>query len=350
MSTATTTWWRAALVPVALVLLPFLALARGLASAVAFASAIARWAAAETRALVSLAGADDAPLRNLDAYRGSSSAPTWAVVTGASSGVGEAVALELAANGFSVVLVARREDRLRDVARRVEEAAHPRVRAVCLPFDLSDAFARRDELLAGVDRVTGSGDVGLVAHFAGNSDLAVHLTDKPLARNVELLRLNVESTLVVVQLFLERLARRSARGAIVTSGALTAFAAVPGFACSSANKHFIRALTTAAAHEFRDHVDLVAAHPIAVRSEILSNAATIPAAIGARAFARGALAALGDGSASTCGDSLHQLVVDLMLVLPESLVRAVFARSLGTFSVWLERPIDEAPLKEKLLR
>jgi short-subunit dehydrogenase len=64
------------------------------------------------------------------------------LVTGASSGIGADIAAELAARGYGLTLVARREDRLRDLAQRLR-AAHA-VPVEVLPADLSDPGARTE--------------------------------------------------------------------------------------------------------------------------------------------------------------------------------------------------------------
>jgi NADP-dependent 3-hydroxy acid dehydrogenase YdfG len=93
-----------------------------------------------------------------------------AVVTGASSGIGEATALALAREGASVLLGARREDRLRALAERIESEGG---RAIARPVDLSDeeqvtAFihAAHDEL-GGLDVLVNNAGVMLLGPVAG---------------------------------------------------------------------------------------------------------------------------------------------------------------------------------------
>ena len=83
-----------------------------------------------------------------------------ALVTGASSGIGAAYADALAARGFNLVLVARREDRLRDLATRLHKEFG--VDGQVLPADLADATD-----LARVEDVLRAGGIDLLINNAG---------------------------------------------------------------------------------------------------------------------------------------------------------------------------------------
>ncbi len=64
----------------------------------------------------------------------------WALVTGASRGIGREFALQLAAAGYSVVLMARSKDALESLAREVEALGQPNVKALVLPFDFAAPY------------------------------------------------------------------------------------------------------------------------------------------------------------------------------------------------------------------
>lgn len=100
-----------------------------------------------------------------------------ALVTGASSGIGEALARVFAANGFDVILTARREDRLVTLANDIEQTHG--VSAFVIPEDLSDAGAPRrlyDEIAArglDVDALVNNAGYGVRGGF-GENDWQVH--------------------------------------------------------------------------------------------------------------------------------------------------------------------------------
>src|SRR5215467_7215265 len=133
----------------------------------------------------------------------------WAVVAGASDGIGASVARLLGERGVSVVLVARREAMLEEVATTVKTPT----RVVTL--DLSGE--RADEALADA---TDDLDVGLLVYNAGADPNASRFLDKPLAVWQELVRRNVNTVLGACHRFGSRLVERGAGGIVlVTSGA-----------------------------------------------------------------------------------------------------------------------------------
>lgn len=88
-----------------------------------------------------------------------------ALITGASSGIGRAIALDLARRGADVVLMARRADRLSEVAGEIARLGR---RAVCVNGDVTDAAARRAALDAARDELGGLdiliNNAGIAAH------------------------------------------------------------------------------------------------------------------------------------------------------------------------------------------
>jgi NADP-dependent 3-hydroxy acid dehydrogenase YdfG len=154
-----------------------------------------------------------------------------AVVTGASSGIGEATARGLREAGFAVVLGARREDRLMAVARDLGGRG--------LPLDVRDPTS----IKAFVDAI--AAEYGQVEILINNAGLAAGL--QPLAEGndddwVQMMETNVLGLLRVTKAMLPLL-RRAPRAHIVNLGSVAGFEVYVGGVGYTASKHAVRAIT-----------------------------------------------------------------------------------------------------------
>jgi short-subunit dehydrogenase len=156
-----------------------------------------------------------------------------AVVTGASSGIGEALADRLAARGYSLILVARREDRLRELAARLAEKY--RVEAEVYPCDLGDPDARAK--LAGE---LAARDIAVLCNNAGFATYGLLSTLDPERERLQV-ELDVvavhELTLAVLPGMLERKA-----GAILITGSIAGNQPGPNNTTYAASKAFANTL------------------------------------------------------------------------------------------------------------
>lgn len=183
----------------------------------------------------------------------------WAVVTGASAGLGEEFARRLAAEGFSLVLVARRKDRLEALARELSEKHGVEVRPLALDLLREGAVEELDGKTAGLD-------VGLVVDNAGFGYMGLFL-DQDLARLQEMVRLNCLVVLEVAHRFGRRLRARG-RGGLVVTASLAGFQACPYMGAYGATKGFDLLLGESLAHEWKRHgLDVLVLNPGATRTE-----------------------------------------------------------------------------------
>lgn len=158
-----------------------------------------------------------------------------ALVTGASSGIGEAYARALRGRGCRVVLAARREERLRALARELGEG-----QVEVIPSDLGEPSGP-ERLHAEVARRGLVVDV--LVNNAGVGDSAV-FHQEPLAKALQMLDLNARASMVLTRLFLaEMVARRS--GWLVNVVSTSAFQPDPYLAVYGATKAFLLSLTEA---------------------------------------------------------------------------------------------------------
>jgi short-subunit dehydrogenase len=166
-----------------------------------------------------------------------------AVVTGASSGIGAEIARELVRRGHGVTLVARRADKLDDLAGELRASG---VRAEVLALDLADRAARAD-LLA---RVT---DLGLTPYIlvnnAGLSTLGPVAASDPDAE-VNMIEVDVVALADLCSRFLPGMVSRGL-GAVLNVASTAAFQPLPGQAGYGACKAFVLSYTRSLAGELR---------------------------------------------------------------------------------------------------
>lgn len=161
--------------------------------------------------------------------------PGVAIVTGASSGIGRVYADRLAARGHDLVLVARREDRLRDIAADLEQRHS--VHADVLVADLSVPAGRA----AVIDRLSGDAAVSVLVNNAGFSALRP-LTDTPDGVITDMIGLNVEALTVLSKAALVAFKARNA-GTLVNIGSGAGFAPYPGIPVYGATKAYVYLFT-----------------------------------------------------------------------------------------------------------
>lgn len=167
-----------------------------------------------------------------------------ALVTGASSGIGRAIALELAAAGVSVGLVARRADALETTAAAARQSG---ALAWTSPLDLGN-----DEQLRRLrDRLVNEGHgLDILVHAAGTHFLGA-VADAPVAQLDQQYTVNVRAPYLLTQLLLPLLRLR--RGQIVFVNSTVGLQARAGVGAYAASKHALRALADALRDEVNPH-------------------------------------------------------------------------------------------------
>lgn len=167
-----------------------------------------------------------------------------ALVTGASAGIGEAIARELASRGHGVTLVARRGDRLRTLAGELSDGHG--IRAEAIDADLEDATAR-EQLAARID---GLGlEVEVLVNNAGFGD-SRDFAATQRERLVAMLRVNCEALLDLQARYLPGMVERG-RGAVINVASTAAFQPIPGTATYAATKAFVLSLSEAVHQELK---------------------------------------------------------------------------------------------------
>ncbi len=210
----------------------------------------------------------------------------WAIITGASDGIGRAFAEELAATGFSLVIAARRHGALADLAARLSTLHGVEVRP--LACDLA-----KPEGIAELERATAELDAGLLVASAGFG------TSGPfrragLLRELQMIDVNCRAVAALAHTFSNRFVARGGGGLVLLSS-LVAFQGVPGAANYAATKAYVQSFAEGLRAELlTEGVEVLAVAPGPVQSGFGERAnmqlgrAQTPAEV-----ARGALRSLG---------------------------------------------------------
>ncbi len=183
---------------------------------------------------------------------------SWAIVTGASSGIGLELATLLAGAGFNLILNARREELLTSVAGRLSALGGTQVRVVA--SDLTDPPGVQHLIDA-----TASLDVGLLVASAGygTSGLLINSTLEP---ELAMIRVNCEALLTLTYHYGKRFASQK-RGGIILMSSMVAFQGVPYSANYAATKAYVQSLAEGLARELKPAgVHVLAAAPGPVKS------------------------------------------------------------------------------------
>lgn len=166
-----------------------------------------------------------------------------ALVTGASRGIGRAIALGFAGAGADVALVARDETTLGEVAREVEKAGRT---AHVLPCDVTD----RDRVTAMVaDAVEALGHVDVVVNNAGGTAFMVPFPDIRFAGWEKVMRLNVDSIVHVTQAIAPHLLERRS-GSVINVASVAGLSGTPMITPYGASKAAVVSLTKSLAMEW----------------------------------------------------------------------------------------------------
>ncbi len=192
----------------------------------------------------------------------------WAVVTGASSGIGTAFARALAREGFSLVLSARREDRLRQLAGELEKTHPVATRVVAVDLAEPDGAGRLADAVEDLE-------VGVLVNNAGFG-LSGRFDQQDPARLRAMLEVNCWAPLALTRRLLPGMCARG-RGAVIFSGSVAGRQPLPLHAVYAATKAFDAFLGEALWAELREvGVDVLVLEPGSTETEFQQVAGEIP--------------------------------------------------------------------------
>jgi len=182
--------------------------------------------------------------------------PLNTVITGASSGIGRALAVEFARHGHPVLATARREECIEELCEQMAQEGNPCVR--CFPLDLTAPGAAK-ALLDEAVRVFGK--VHVLINAAGMSPYQ-EFSELSCANVRRIIELNVLALTELCHLYLPHMQAHGEPGHIVNVGSVGAYAPLPRFSVYTGSKNYVRAFTDILAYECRGaNIRVSALHP-----------------------------------------------------------------------------------------
>jgi short-subunit dehydrogenase len=245
----------------------------------------------------------------------------WAIVAGASVGLGAAFAGALAARGLNLILLARRADKLDEVASQLQATAGVEVRTEALDLarpDIADALER---VVAGVE-------VGLGVYNAAFAPVGA-IVERPLEDLTRVVDVSVRAPLVFARTLAPAMVARG-RGGLVLMSSLAGYQGSPRIATYAGAKAFNIVFGESLWAELKPHgVDVVVSAAGAVRTPGYAAATSgdAPGTLDARVVAERTLDALGDGPVVSPGATNRLARFVMGRLLPRRTQIAIMARS-----------------------
>ncbi|QKX60544.1 uncharacterized protein TRUGW13939_07689 [Talaromyces rugulosus] len=201
---------------------------------------------------------------------------SWAVITGASDGLGKEFAFQIARAGFNLVLVSRTESKLITLADEIK-AKNPSLQTKVLAMDFAENnnadYEKLKTLVQGLD-------VSILVNNVGRShSIPVPFNETPEDEVADIITINCHGTLRVTQLITPGMIERK-RGLILTMGSFGGLVPTPLLATYSGSKAFLQYWSTALGAELEPYgitVQLLQAHLItSAMSKIRKPTLTVP--------------------------------------------------------------------------
>jgi len=184
-----------------------------------------------------------------------------AIITGASSGIGEAVAEELGRRGWKVGVIARRADRLQALVERIGSGASAAAADVTDREGLQDAIGQLEQTLGPCDLLIANAGIGeTVSGTRFDTDAALRVID-----------VNVNGVIHAIGAVIGAMVERGS-GHIAVTSSVAGYRGLPGFGAYSASKSCVTTLVESLRVDLRNRgVSMTAIHPGFVVSELTAN-------------------------------------------------------------------------------
>jgi 17beta-estradiol 17-dehydrogenase / very-long-chain 3-oxoacyl-CoA reductase len=244
---------------------------------------------------------------------------SWAIVTGATDGIGKAMAFELAKKGCNIILISRTLSKLNECKDELV-AKYPKVQVEVLDIDYSKYDAAASKRIA---TIIASKDIGVLVNNVGISYPFTKYFHELDDENVEqLITLNVNSTTYMTRLVLPGMLERK-RGAIVNISSAAGVTLSPLLAQYGAAKSYVAMFSKALHEEYKSKgIDVQCQIPLFVATKLAKIRKASLFVASPSGYARAAVASIGY-EALTSPFWSHALQMWLLMSMPEWLASKI---------------------------
>lgn len=231
----------------------------------------------------------------------------WALITGASSGIGECFAATLASKGLNLVLIAHNEDRLRGVAGNLSMEHGITCRVIAT--DLTEESA-----VEMITHQTSDLEIGLLINCAGYA-LTGSFLENTAEVQLRLNKINSSVPMLLCHSFGKKMVVRG-KGGIINVSSVSGMMPLPGWAVYAASKAFLLSFSQALWHELKPSgVDVLALCPGATKTSFHLKSGIRQAGLNPATVVQTALKDLGRKPSVVVGSS-NKFIAFLMLLIP----------------------------------
>jgi uncharacterized protein len=187
----------------------------------------------------------------------------WALITGASSGIGREFARQLAQSQFNLVLIARREERLKALALELKKLNG--IHIVVIPLDLS-----KPHFITSIEKEISGINIGLLINNAGIT-VSSNFLESDLEKQLEVIDVNIKAVTNLTYFFCKKMMTKG-KGGVINVASASGFLPVPKWSVYAASKAYVLHFTEALWYEFKVYgIDILALCPGATSTEFGNN-------------------------------------------------------------------------------
>lgn len=187
----------------------------------------------------------------------------WALVTGASSGIGLEFAKQIAEKGLNIILVARRKEKLDSLAMDIEKTF--KVKTIAIEVDLL-----KDGYLSEIRKVTDDKYIGLLVSNAGMMYIGNHF-DNSIENDLKMIDLNIKVPAVLTHHFVKKMIARK-KGGVIYTASMLGFMGTPYASTYAGSKAHEIVKAEGLAYELKPKgIDVLALNPGLTKTEMTSS-------------------------------------------------------------------------------